>query len=84
VVQTGDVVRAMLPKSASFTELDYMTYSDPNDYVGPVENPDGPPSVGTCRIAKWVFGKVQLGVRTVFGWIPFRNPVPSGCVSANP
>jgi hypothetical protein len=30
--QTGDIVRGVVPQGSSFTELDHMSYPDPNDF----------------------------------------------------
>jgi hypothetical protein len=74
----GDFVRGILPKGTSFTELDYMSYPDPNGFCwNPTSNV--PPAPDT--IVDWVFGELNpTGAhQPMFGWIPYRDPHASSC-----
>jgi hypothetical protein len=74
----GDFVRGILPKGTSFTELDYMSYPDPNGFCwNPTSN--SPPTQDT--IVDWVFGELNpTGAhQPMFGWIPYRDAHAASC-----
>lgn len=58
-VYHGDVVRGILPKGTSFTELDYMTYPDPNGFCWNPASGPWPKTRQPDEIIDWVFGELN-------------------------
>jgi hypothetical protein len=74
-VYHGNVVRGILPKGTSFTELDYIGYPGPNGFCW---HPASGPWTTTRepdQIVDWVFGELSArGThQPMFGWIPYRD-----------
>jgi hypothetical protein len=80
--QAGDIVRGVVPQGRTFTELDYMSYPDPNDFCW---NP-GSRKDWTTRQAEqvttWLFGELNPNgdkSHRMIGWVPYRDPTALAC-----
>jgi hypothetical protein len=77
-VNGGGLVRAIVPKSATFAVRDHFGYADPNGSCQPE------PSLGPrqqSRVAQWIFGAIAR--RNIEGWLPYKVDDPrfdaTGC-----
>jgi hypothetical protein len=72
-VAGGGIVRAIVPRSAPFVQLDHFAYRDPNTVCQRL----GRRTVGAIYAARWIY--VRLRDAPIEGWVPYRSTLVAPC-----
>jgi hypothetical protein len=77
-IEGGGIVRAIVPASSRFVELDHFAYRDPNVLCSPA----GKRRVEAAEVVQWMY--VRIVGTGIDGWVPFRpRPNVTRCTAGD-